>query len=281
MIQYNKQYDLNNGQGWIVFKSVGSGIVSAEYNRGTIQGMWDGETLKGEFIDTVSKGQGLIEFQFNENGFNAKWKAGLDEGPMKGKWVGKLENSLSQNDTLFSGKGIEGYKRYLSYYLSKDEFNGENIPKEFITPLEKKYFQELLPDLDVISFELDNDERAKDKGGNWSYVIFYHIPSGSLLRNNFTLGEESFAEHFVDSKVILLSGYSIDMKSYRGLWNIKGVVPPTEDRWDISFWDTSLKNVWNPDVISDDIIERVKSVINANLIYEFVEDVIELLNSKK
>ncbi len=281
MIQYNKQYDLNNGQGWIVFKSAGSGIVSAEYNRGTIQGMWDGETLKGEFIDTVSKGQGLIEFQFNENGFNAKWKAGLDEGPMKGKWVGKLENSLSQNDTLFSGKGIEGYKRYLSYYLSKDEFDGENIPKEFITPLEKKYFQELLPDLDVISFEIDNDERAKDKGGNWSYTIFYHIPSGSLLRSNFTLGAETFGEQYFDSKVILLSGYSIDMKSYRGLWNVRGVVPYTEDRWDISFWDTSLKSVSNPDVISDDIIERVKSVVNANLIYEFVEDVIELLNSKK
>ncbi len=100
MIQYNKQYDLNNGQGWIVFKSSGSGIVSAEYNRGTIQGMWDGETLKGEFIDTVSKGQGLIEFQFNENGFNAKWKAGLDEGPMKGKWVGILMNlnDLDLND---------------------------------------------------------------------------------------------------------------------------------------------------------------------------------------
>jgi hypothetical protein len=59
MIQYETKYDLNNGQGWIFFMSAGSGISSAEYNRGTIQCKWDGEILKGEFIDTVSKRQAL------------------------------------------------------------------------------------------------------------------------------------------------------------------------------------------------------------------------------
>ncbi len=100
MIQFDIKYDLNNGQGWIIFKSAGSGIVSAEYNRGTIHGNWDGEKLKGEFVDTVSKGHGLIEFQFNDEGFIAKWKAGLNEGPMKGKWVGLLKNlnNLDLND---------------------------------------------------------------------------------------------------------------------------------------------------------------------------------------
>ena len=280
MIQFNIKYDLNNGDGWIIFKSGGSEIVSAEYNRGTIQGNWDGETLKGQFIDTVSKGQGLIEFRFNENGFEAKWKAGIDEGPMKGKWLGKLPNTISKIDNILSGKGIEGYKRYISYFLSNDEFDGENIPSEYIVPLEKKFFQDLLPNLEVLSFELDNDENAKNEGGNWSYTIFYHIPSGSILRSIFTIGADSFGKQFFDSNVIKLNEYSIDMQSYRGLWNIRGIVPPTEDRWDISLWDNSIKNVFHPDSISGINIEHITASINADVIFEFVTEIINLLKSK-
>jgi hypothetical protein len=288
MIHYETKYDLNNGQGWIVFMSAGSGIISAEYNRGTIQCKWDGEILKGEFIDTVSKGQGLIEFHFNENGFNAKWKAGLDEGPMKGKWTGKLGIYIPNNDVILTGSGIDGYKRYISYYLPKEKweeetieiFDGENIPSEFITPLGKKYFQELLPEIEVICLDLDNDESAKGIGGNWVYSIIYHIPSGSLLRYNFWEGD-TFMEQYFDSKVILLSGYSRDMESYRGLWNIKGVVPRNEDNWDIGFKDNELRNIDNPNVISDDVIERIKNSISAKTIYQFVQDVISFLDSKQ
>jgi hypothetical protein len=280
MIQYTIKYDLNDGQGWISFESAGEGFVSAQYNRGTIQGHWDGEKLKGQFIDTVSNGKGLIEFSFNETGFDAKWKAGIEEGPMKGKWVGKIVNSISKDENILSGKGIESYKRYLSYFLSKDEFDGDVIPSIYLEPLGKKFFQELLPDLEVLSFELDNDESAKSEGGNWSYTIFYHIPSGSILRSNFTIGAETFGEQFFDSKVIALNEYSIDMQSYRGLWNIRGLVSPLEDKWDISFYDKSLKSVFNPDVVSEISIENIKTSIDADVIFEFVSEVINLLKSK-
>jgi hypothetical protein len=287
MIQYETKYDLNNGQGWIFFMSAGSGIISAEYNRGTIQCKWDGEILKGEFIDTVSKGQGLIQFHFNENGFDAKWKAGLDEGPMKGEWTGKLGSYIPSNDVILTGSGIDGYKRYISSYLPKEKceeetieiFDGENIPSEFITPLGKKYFQDLLPEIEVICLDLDNDESAKGRGGNWVYSIIYHIPSGSLLRYNFWEGD-TFMEQYFDSKVILLSGYSRDMESYRGLWNIKGVFSRNEDNWDIGFKDNDLRKIDNPNVISDNVVERIKNSISAKTIYQFVQDVISFLDSK-
>ena len=280
MIKFNEKYDLNNGQGWVSFESAGEGFVSAQYNRGTIHGHWDGEKLKGQFIDTVSEGKGLIEFIFSETGFEAKWKSGIEEGPMKGRWSGELEKSMSKQKTTLSGKGIEAYKRYLSHFLSNDEFDAENIPNNYIEPLSKRFFQDLLPDLDVLSFELDNDEKAKKEGGNWSYTIFYHIPSGSILRSNFTIDAESFGEQFFNSKVIVLNEYSIDMQSYRGLWNIRGLVSPTEDRWDITFYDKSIKSVFNPDVISELSIEKIKTSINADLIFEFVNEVINLLKSK-
>ena len=90
MIQFEKTYDINDGNGSITFKKVDDLTVEAVYNRGTIKGTWDGETLKCTFIDNVSNGNGLIHFNFNDNGFEAKWKAGLDEGTMKGKWLGKV-----------------------------------------------------------------------------------------------------------------------------------------------------------------------------------------------
>ena len=79
MIQFEKTYDINDGNGSITFKKVDDLTVEAVYNRGTIKGTWDGETLKCTFIDNVSNGNGLIHFNFNDNGFEAKWKAGLDE----------------------------------------------------------------------------------------------------------------------------------------------------------------------------------------------------------
>lgn len=92
MIQFEKTYDINDGNGSITFKKVDDLSVEAVYNRGTIKGTWDGETLKGTFIDDISNGNGLIHFTFNDNGFEAKWKSGLEEGPLNGKWVGILKN---------------------------------------------------------------------------------------------------------------------------------------------------------------------------------------------
>lgn len=69
--------------------------------------------LKGTYHNELGNSTGLIEFTFSENGFNAKWKQGLEPGPMKGKWEGEINNSDSkETDTNFicieiSGKGLE------------------------------------------------------------------------------------------------------------------------------------------------------------------------------
>ena len=98
MIQFEKTYDINDGNGTVTFKKVDDLTVEAVYNRGTIKGTWDGETLKGSFIDNVSNGNGLIHFTFNDNGFEAKWKSGLEEGPLKGKWFGKIINGNTEGE---------------------------------------------------------------------------------------------------------------------------------------------------------------------------------------
>ena len=97
MIQFEKNYDINDGNGSVTFKKVDDLTVEAVYNLGTIKATWNGEILKGTFIDNVSNGQGLIEFIFNENGFDAKWKAGIEKGPMKSKWIGIFDKKTSYN----------------------------------------------------------------------------------------------------------------------------------------------------------------------------------------
>ncbi len=90
MIQFNKEYSINKDKGTIYFEKINKEIIAAVYFRGTITAKWVDDTLKGTFYDAVGNGFGLIEFTFTPDGFDAKWKGGLKEGPMKGQWTGKI-----------------------------------------------------------------------------------------------------------------------------------------------------------------------------------------------
>ena len=55
------------------------GILKGIYKEGNFEGEW------------INKGMdGLVQFTVAEGQLNGTWKKGLDKGPMKGKWKGKL-----------------------------------------------------------------------------------------------------------------------------------------------------------------------------------------------
>jgi hypothetical protein len=93
MIQYNKAYSINNGQDSILFKEGKGNTVTGEYQGGTLTGAMEGNILKATYHNQKNNSVGLIEITFHENGFNAKWKQGLEPGPMRGKWKGFLNNA--------------------------------------------------------------------------------------------------------------------------------------------------------------------------------------------
>lgn len=73
-------------------------------------------TLKGEFINNTFKGQwenkgmeGLVEFTITDNNLEGNWKKGLELGPMKGKWYGKLVDSISSNENDQSTEDSENW----------------------------------------------------------------------------------------------------------------------------------------------------------------------------
>lgn len=247
MIQYNIQYDLNNGQGWIVFKSADPGIVSAEYNRGTIQGNWDGETLKGEFIDTVSKGQGLIEFQFNENGFNAKWKAGLDEGPMKGKWIGELISTDNNNST------VKGHKL--------------------------THFQDLAGEFQVLVFNFDNVDEAIDQGGEERFKIVFDIENQLLkpayMHSNI-VESDRIAYYTGSSHVDIYGDYlSNEVGEYPGYILITDYDNEGYANWEIPFHGI-LEDVTYGN-LEKDKYDLLKSTLTPTKVYNFLNDVFSII----
>jgi hypothetical protein len=133
MIKLNEEYSINNGQGTIVFTEGNKGTVNAEYEiqgnkgKGKINGTLENEILKGTFH--VDAAAGLIEFTFTENGFDAKWKQGIESGPMRGKWDGTLNAALhpKQNkDNVINEEELsEEQKKYLEEGIWWRDFDGE------------------------------------------------------------------------------------------------------------------------------------------------------------
>jgi hypothetical protein len=89
--------------------------------------------LKGEFINNTFKGQwenkgmeGLVEFTITDGELEGNWKKGVELGPMKGKWEGKLnaEDDTKQNSTNVTAiKDIVNLKKLYLTYFSDQTFD--------------------------------------------------------------------------------------------------------------------------------------------------------------
>ncbi len=136
MIKLNESYSINDGQDSIVFTEGKSNSISGKYNSGTLTGNLVGNLLKAIYHNQKNNSAGLIEFEFNENGFSAKWKQGLEEGPMRGKWNGILTSSYSgalksesKNDTL-SSENVSDLDIYIRYSDGNEEVGYFSIELE-------------------------------------------------------------------------------------------------------------------------------------------------------
>jgi len=234
MIKLNEQYSINNGQGSIVFSEGNNGTVNALYtisgnkSEGKINGTLDGNILKGTFH--VDAAAGLIEFTFSEDGFEAKWKQGIEPGPMRGKWEGnigvdysseKQEENTNQkvhlikfylgcddegNDiTLDNAPDIIYEKIMMINSFLKDKIDAEVsgfLHEEFLgsfTSIENKSINST-DLLDFIKNKLKSDlmRAAFESGDTEIRVVFIFDPKENELEvwhNEFP----ELSEHFYDS----------------------------------------------------------------------------------
>jgi hypothetical protein len=128
MIKFNEKYSINNGQGSIIFSEGKKGTVNATYamsskkDTGVINGNINGNILAGTYHNKIGNSVGLIEFTFNENGFECKWKQGIEPGPMRGKWKGRLNQEATANPKLSISERKIGV-----YTAVEDEDSGDLI----------------------------------------------------------------------------------------------------------------------------------------------------------
>ena len=170
--------------------------IAGNKSEGKINGTLDGNVLKGTFH--VDAAAGLIEFTFSEDGFDAKWKQGIEPGPMRGKWEGFL-NSKTNNDESVNEKASLTSEQ-LQWIKEKSVWDYKMAPKEW---LDSKEFiltavkndgmilqyasNNLKADIDIVL------EAVKKKyGGSLQYVSeemkeYSHIVTVALENNSTNL----------------------------------------------------------------------------------------------
>jgi len=119
------------------------GILELSIDGKNVTGVYqkDGE-LSGELIDNIFKGkwknkgfEGLVEFTIIDNELTGSWKKGMESGPMKGKWHGKL---IEDDDTISAEKKIV-LPTELTNQIIEEENPEENL-FTIITYAEKQNF---------------------------------------------------------------------------------------------------------------------------------------------
>ena len=195
MIKLNTPYHVAEENVTVTFTEVKNGAIIGAYPNATLTGTLEGNVLSATFHNTAVNAVGLIELTFNENGFEGKWKNGLEPGPMRGKWSGEcLSDSAKDSSgpatlTPDQLKWIEGVRYNWDY---------EEAPKEW---LDSKEFM-----LAVVTKDGSALKYASDKLKDDIDIVIAAIENGGMA--NVTI--ESFLIEL--SQKSSISGKKVDFK---------------------------------------------------------------------
>ncbi len=128
MIKLNTPYHVAEENVTVTFTEVKNGAITGTYPNATLTGTLEGNVLSATFHNTAVNAVGLIELTFNENGFEGKWKNGLEPGPMRGKWNGECVSDSAKD----SSAPATLTKEQLKWIETKDSWDYEEAPKEWL-----------------------------------------------------------------------------------------------------------------------------------------------------
>ena len=119
MIKLNTPYHVAEENVTVTFTEVNNGGITGTYPNATLTGTLEGNVLSATFHNSAVNAVGLIEITFSENGFEGKWKKGLEPGTMRGKWSGTIEAEIEKNEVIV--------KRRVSLYEFCQEYDGNRL----------------------------------------------------------------------------------------------------------------------------------------------------------
>lgn len=123
-IKFKQKYSINNTKEYITFDQEKDNSVIGRYDSGVLSGTLEGNVLNATFHNQKNNSIGRIEISFHENGFEAKWKQGLDVGPMRGRWKG----SIGDGPINVKSEIQAGPKRKIAIYAGQtDEESEETV----------------------------------------------------------------------------------------------------------------------------------------------------------
>jgi hypothetical protein len=226
MIKLNTPYTIENGDN-VIFTEGKKGTINGTYSDATLTGILEGNLLKATFHNTKVNATGLMEITFHENGFDAKWKNGLEPGPMRGKWIGDLMEVSGESDST----KINSFE--LNFYTGNDELSeimeklvgqSEAMKEAFSKQLmifvrENQEFLWLLPayfqKLNAIDWLIDDGEIEGDINGFYSELQFAEALSTQLFSKQcmyFDSRNSLFAWNDEDEKISLFNLILQDMR---------------------------------------------------------------------
>ena len=196
MIVLNTNYKIEGSNTGITFSQENENQIVGIYNHGTVTGILEGNLLIATFNNNVENVNGLMEIVFHKNGFNAKWKTGIEPGPMKGKWNGSLsEILLNENNgvELIDTKEVEiGNQIWSKNNLSVTTFNNGD-PIELITD-NKKWAKSKKP---AMCYYENNTENGKTYGA--MYNLYAVLDSRGLAPEGFKIPSEDDFRNLIDT----------------------------------------------------------------------------------
>lgn len=196
MIELNSTYKIEGSDTKITFSQNEDKTITGIYNDGTVNGTLEGNTLKATFHNEVENMDGLMEITFHQNGFDAKWKTGIEPGPMRGKWKGVLSEIVLTEDNeeeFLDTKEIEiGAQIWSKNNLEVTTFkNGDQI--EIITD-NKKWAKSKKP---AMCYYENNTENGKTYGA--MYNLFAVLDSRGLAPEGFKIPSEDDFRNLIDT----------------------------------------------------------------------------------
>jgi hypothetical protein len=272
MIKLNTPYKLDNGD-HVVFTEGKKGTINGKYSDASLTGTFDGNLLKATFHNTTVNASGLMEITFHEKGFDAKWKSGLEPGPMRGKWVGKLESMLP-DPTLTSGSLDD----FIKYIKSNNEFNqsygdvlngisNEDFVEIYSIEFEKDFFGELKKDLGVVKLIIDNSEFSiEEQDGSDRYTLYYDFKHNCIFQQ-YPSNSDDYYKYLGTWHASISSFYKESEKFY-GCYSICDL----NNEWEIQFQGDYESHEGN---IEDELILKIKEQINSTSFYLFITEVLD------
>jgi hypothetical protein len=190
MLKLSIPYTIEDGKDQVSFTEGKKGTINGTYRDGTLSGTLEGNVLNATFHNKKANASGLMEITFTENGFTAKWKKGIEPGPMKGKWEGilnidkvsaKVEENVIQDfnieeiikggvfsfskkllETLENAKKLDEDSQYSymgNFFAEIENYVSKNKEYAFIERIAIKRTQKFSDENDFSYYPEDNEEQ--------------------------------------------------------------------------------------------------------------------------